>query len=118
VSFDWVGVAARVKVVNATFVRAVVATSAPFRGTRLKAYGSDAGYLMMPTVQFWVDARGGSDRRPTNGRARSIGARPRTPSNPVALVFDRRSPANAIHPRRPRVRPPLAREAIRPRRPR
>ena len=88
VSFDWVGVAARVKVVNATFVRAVVATSAPFRGTRLKAYGSDAGYLMMPTVQFWVDARGGSDRRPTHGRARSIGARPRStppPSPPCSI---------------------------------
>ena len=86
VSFDWVGVAARVKVVNATFVRAVVATSAPFRGTRLKAYGSDAGYLMMPTVQFWVDARGGSDRRPTNGRARSIDARPRSTPPPSPSV--------------------------------
>ncbi|KAK7242862.1 hypothetical protein SO694_00015455 [Aureococcus anophagefferens] len=86
VSFDWVGVAARVKVVNATFVRAVVATSAPFRGTRLKAYGSDAGYLMMPTVQFWVDARGGSDRRPTNARARSIDARPRSDPTPSPSV--------------------------------
>ena len=106
VSFDWVGVAARVKVVNATFVRAVVATSAPFRGTRLKAYGSDAGYLMMPTVQFWVDARGGSDRRPANGRARSIDARLRTQR---ARAFDRRSPAKQSDPvalgRLRRVRP-------------
>jgi len=41
VSFDWLGVTARVTVTGASYVTANISTSAAHRGTRLKAYLSD-----------------------------------------------------------------------------
>ena len=54
VAFDWLGVTARVVVVNATYVR-LNATATVTRGTRLRAYAEDQGFLLYPTVQFWVE---------------------------------------------------------------
>lgn len=53
VSFDWLGVTARVQVTHATYVAAEVLTTAR-RGTRLKAYASDQGFMLYPLVQFWT----------------------------------------------------------------
>lgn len=58
VRFDWLGVTARLQVSGASYVSATVSSTAATRGTRLKAYTSDAGFLMYPEVQFWV--RGGN----------------------------------------------------------
>ena len=53
VTFDWLGVTARVQVTRATHVSATIMSTAR-RGTRLKAYASDQGFMMYPQVQFWV----------------------------------------------------------------
>lgn len=54
VSFDWLGVTARVSVTGASYVSVVATTTASARGTRLKAYISDQGFSLYPQVQFWV----------------------------------------------------------------
>ena len=54
VSFDWLGVTARVAVQGASYVTTTVTSTAPNRGTRLKAYTSDQNFLLYPEVQFWV----------------------------------------------------------------
>lgn len=54
VSFDWLGVAARVQVQGATFVTVTATSDAAHRGTRLKAYISNQGFPLFPQVQFWV----------------------------------------------------------------
>ena len=64
VSFDWLGVTSRVQVADATWVSATVSSSASIRGTRLKAYISDQGFMMFPEVQFWV--RGGGSNQTTD----------------------------------------------------
>ena len=55
VAFDWLGVTARLQVQHATFVRATISSTAAVRGTRLKAYASDQGFMLYPQVEFWVD---------------------------------------------------------------
>ena len=64
VRFDWLGVTARLQVSGASYVSATVSSTAATRGTRLKAYTSDAGFLMYPEVQFWV--RGGPGNATTS----------------------------------------------------
>jgi hypothetical protein len=54
VSFDWLGVSARVEVVGASYVRVNVSGTAA-RGTRMRAYGEQQGFLLYPTVQLWVE---------------------------------------------------------------
>ncbi len=54
VSFDWLGVSARLQVADATYVSVTVTSTADHRGTRLKAYTSDQGFMLSPQVQFWV----------------------------------------------------------------
>ena len=54
VSFDWLGVSARVQVTGATHVSVTVTSTAVNRGTRLKAYTSDQGFMLSPQVQVWV----------------------------------------------------------------
>jgi hypothetical protein len=54
VHFDWPGVAARVAVQGATYVRVNVSTSST-RGTRLRAYAAAEGFLLYPTVQVWAE---------------------------------------------------------------
>lgn len=56
VSFDWLGVSARLQVTNATYVSVTATSTATHRGTRLKAYTSDQGFMLSPQVQFWVPA--------------------------------------------------------------
>ena len=54
VSFDWLGVSARVEVVGASYVRVNV-SGTQARGTRMRAYGEQQGFLLYPTVQLWVE---------------------------------------------------------------
>lgn len=54
VSFDWLGVSARLQIADATYVSVTVTSTATHRGTRLKAYTSDQGFVLSPQVQFWV----------------------------------------------------------------
>ena len=58
VSFDWLGVTARVQVAGASYVSVTVTSDSDHRGTRLKAYTSDQGFMLSPQVQFWVPASG------------------------------------------------------------
>lgn len=58
VSFDWLGVTARVSVVGATWVSINATSSTSSRGTRLKAYTNDQGFMLSPQVQFWVPPEG------------------------------------------------------------
>lgn len=54
VSFDWLGVTARLSVQNATYVAINVTTSAA-RGTRIKSWVSDQGFSMFPMTEAWVE---------------------------------------------------------------
>eukprot|EP01043_Picozoa_sp_COSAG02_P033734 COSAG02_NODE_2320_length_9141_cov_5.148087_1_plen_236_part_10 len=54
VSFDWLGVTARFQVADATYVSVLATSTADHRGTRLKAYTSDQGFMLSPQIQFWV----------------------------------------------------------------
>ena len=54
VSFDWIGVTARVEIQGATFVRVNVTCNVG-RGTRLRAYAEDQNFLLYPTVQVWAE---------------------------------------------------------------
>ena len=54
VSFDWLSVTARVGVHGATYVRVVSTAAGATRTTRIKAYASDQGFQLYPTVQFWI----------------------------------------------------------------
>ena len=47
VSFDWLGVTARVQVKGATFVAANI-TSTAVRGTRMRVWASDQGFDLYP----------------------------------------------------------------------
>jgi hypothetical protein len=58
VSFDWLGVTARVQVTGASYVSASITSTATQRATRLKAYTSDQGFMLSPQVQFWVRPTG------------------------------------------------------------
>jgi hypothetical protein len=59
VSFDWLGVTARVNVTGATYVSVTTTSTATHRGTRLKAYTSDQGFMLSPQVQVWVPPQHG-----------------------------------------------------------
>ena len=52
VSFDWLGVTARVQVKGATFVAANI-TSTAVRGTRMRVWASDQNFDLYP-VSFFV----------------------------------------------------------------
>lgn len=54
VSFDWLGVTARLSVTDASYVSAVVTSDASTRGTRIKVYMANQGFPLYPLVQFWV----------------------------------------------------------------
>eukprot|EP00040_Diaphanoeca_grandis_P003692 m.25596 g.25596 ORF g.25596 m.25596 type:complete len:411 (-) comp15077_c0_seq1:130-1362(-) len=56
VSFDWLGVSARVGVTDATWVSAIVVSAQTSfrRGTRIKVYISDQDFPLYPQTQFWV----------------------------------------------------------------
>ena len=54
IQFDWPGVAVRVAVHGATYVRVNVSSSNT-RGTRLRAYAAAEGFLLYPTVQVWAE---------------------------------------------------------------
>jgi hypothetical protein len=54
VSFDWLGVTARVQVTGASYVSVTVTSDSEHRGTRLKAYTSDQGFMLSPQVQLWA----------------------------------------------------------------
>eukprot|EP00041_Stephanoeca_diplocostata_P013185 m.230026 g.230026 ORF g.230026 m.230026 type:complete len:184 (+) comp19252_c0_seq2:465-1016(+) len=54
VSFDWLGVTARIAVRNAKYVTATIQTSAASRGTRMRVFISDQGFDLYPEAQFWV----------------------------------------------------------------
>jgi hypothetical protein len=61
VQFDWLGVQARLTVTGASYLSATISTTATRRGTRLKAYVSDSGFMYYPEVQFWVRGENGTN---------------------------------------------------------
>jgi len=55
VDFDWIGVSARVNVVNASYVRVSLSTPQS-RGSRFKSYVEDQGYLFYPQTEFFAES--------------------------------------------------------------
>lgn len=60
VSFDWLGVTARVSCTRCSYLAVTTTTTATTRGTRLKAYVANQGFQLYPQVQFWVPVPGKS----------------------------------------------------------
>jgi len=60
VTFDWLGVSTRIAANKASWISAVVTTDSERRGTRLKVYTSDQGFLLYPQTAFWVSEKVGS----------------------------------------------------------
>jgi hypothetical protein len=47
VSFDWLGVTARLQVKRATYVAATITSNCRHRGTRMRVYASDQGFSLV-----------------------------------------------------------------------